>query len=66
MQRAVRELRRRRALVSGRGSALTAALHEALRGAGPEVRLLVKGSRSNRLERVVEALTGDHASESGH
>ena len=42
----------------GAAAELTAALHEALRGAGPEVRLLVKGSRSNRLERVVEALTG--------
>ena len=42
----------------GAASELTAALHEALRGVGPEVRLLVKGSRSNRLERVVEALTG--------
>lgn len=37
---------------------LTQALEEALRSAGPEVRLLVKGSRSNRLERVVDALTG--------
>ncbi len=42
----------------GAAAELTAALHEALRGAGPEVRLLVKGSRSSRLERVVEALTG--------
>ena len=42
----------------GAAAELTAALHEALRGAGSEVRLLVKGSRSNRLERVVEALTG--------
>ena len=42
----------------GAAAELIAALHEALRGAGPEVRLLVKGSRSNRLERVVEALTG--------
>ena len=42
----------------GAAAELTAALHEALRDAGPEVRLLVKGSRSNRLERVVEALTG--------
>ena len=42
----------------GAAAELTAALNEALRGAGPEVRLLVKGSRSNRLERVVEALTG--------
>jgi UDP-N-acetylmuramoyl-tripeptide--D-alanyl-D-alanine ligase len=42
----------------GAAAELTAAVDEALRGAGPEVRLLVKGSRSNRLERVVEALTG--------
>jgi UDP-N-acetylmuramoyl-tripeptide--D-alanyl-D-alanine ligase len=42
----------------GAAAQLTAAVDEALRGAGPEVRLLVKGSRSNRLERVVEALTG--------
>ena len=38
--------------------ALGAAVDEALRTAGPEVRLLVKGSRFNRLERVVDALTG--------
>ena len=49
----------------GAAAELTAALHEALRGAGPEVRLLVKGSRSNRLERVVEALTGSTPG-SGH
>jgi UDP-N-acetylmuramoyl-tripeptide--D-alanyl-D-alanine ligase len=42
----------------GAAPELIAAVDEALRGAGPEVRLLVKGSRSNRLERVVEALTG--------
>ena len=42
----------------GAAGELTQALDEALRGAGPEVRLLVKGSRSNRLERVVDALTG--------
>ena len=29
----------------------------------PEVTLLVKGSRSNRLERVVASLTGTHAKE---
>ncbi len=45
---------------------LTAALSEALAGAGPAVRLLVKGSRFNRLERVVEALTGQAASGSHH
>jgi UDP-N-acetylmuramoyl-tripeptide--D-alanyl-D-alanine ligase len=49
----------------GAAAELTAALHEALRDAGPEVRLLVKGSRSNRLERVVEALTGSTPG-SGH
>ncbi|HUA88960.1 MAG TPA: UDP-N-acetylmuramoyl-tripeptide--D-alanyl-D-alanine ligase [Steroidobacteraceae bacterium] len=38
--------------------ALAAALDGALKEAGPQVRLLVKGSRSNRLERVVDALTG--------
>jgi UDP-N-acetylmuramoyl-tripeptide--D-alanyl-D-alanine ligase len=38
--------------------ALSAALEAALKEAGPEVRLLVKGSRFNRLERVVDALTG--------
>ncbi|MBV8877849.1 MAG: UDP-N-acetylmuramoyl-tripeptide--D-alanyl-D-alanine ligase [Gammaproteobacteria bacterium] len=39
-------------------SALTHALKGALAAAGPEVRLLVKGSRFNRLERVVDALAG--------
>jgi UDP-N-acetylmuramoyl-tripeptide--D-alanyl-D-alanine ligase len=38
--------------------ALSAALDAGLKEAGPEVRLLVKGSRFNRLERVVDALTG--------
>ncbi len=32
-------------------------------GPGPEVRLLIKGSRFNRLERVVDALTGHCAGE---
>jgi UDP-N-acetylmuramoyl-tripeptide--D-alanyl-D-alanine ligase len=36
----------------------TAALSAALSEAGSELRLLIKGSRSNRLERVVDALTG--------
>jgi UDP-N-acetylmuramoyl-tripeptide--D-alanyl-D-alanine ligase len=46
---------------------LTAALSGALATAGPEVRLLVKGSRVNRLERVVDALTGGSgASQGGH
>ncbi|MBS0380184.1 MAG: UDP-N-acetylmuramoyl-tripeptide--D-alanyl-D-alanine ligase [Proteobacteria bacterium] len=40
------------------GQALAVALGTALKEAGSEVRVLVKGSRSNRLERVVEALTG--------
>ena len=39
-------------------AALTAALAGALATAGADVRLLVKGSRVNRLERVVDALTG--------
>jgi UDP-N-acetylmuramoyl-tripeptide--D-alanyl-D-alanine ligase len=47
-------------------TALTAALSEALAGAGPAVRLLVKGSRFNRLERVVDALTGQAATGSHH
>ena len=46
---------------------LTAALSGALATAGPGVRLLVKGSRVNRLERVVEALSGGAvASQGGH
>jgi UDP-N-acetylmuramoyl-tripeptide--D-alanyl-D-alanine ligase len=46
---------------------LTAALLAAVRGAGSDVRLLVKGSRFNRLERVVQALTGAAgASTGGH
>ena len=39
-------------------TALSAALEQALGSTGAEVRLLVKGSRFNRLERVVAALTG--------
>jgi UDP-N-acetylmuramoyl-tripeptide--D-alanyl-D-alanine ligase len=42
-------------------AALSAALSAALGDAGSELRLLVKGSRSNRLERVVDALTGTAA-----
>jgi UDP-N-acetylmuramoyl-tripeptide--D-alanyl-D-alanine ligase len=42
-------------------AALSAALSAALTEAGSELRLLVKGSRSNRLERVVDALTGTAA-----
>ncbi len=37
-------------------AALTAALTRELGQAGPQVRLLIKGSRVNRLERVVDAL----------
>jgi UDP-N-acetylmuramoyl-tripeptide--D-alanyl-D-alanine ligase len=47
-------------------TALTAALQHALAGAGPDVRLLVKGSRFNRLERLVNALTGDTTAASAH
>ncbi|HET7756871.1 MAG TPA: hypothetical protein VFK87_06420, partial [Steroidobacteraceae bacterium] len=39
-------------------TALTYALRGALASAAPEVRLLLKGSRFNRLERVADALTG--------
>ncbi|HEV3286722.1 MAG TPA: UDP-N-acetylmuramoyl-tripeptide--D-alanyl-D-alanine ligase [Steroidobacteraceae bacterium] len=49
----------------GSAAELTAAVDEALRGAGPEVRLLIKGSRFNRLERVVDALAGS-AQAGGH
>ncbi|HXZ59007.1 MAG TPA: UDP-N-acetylmuramoyl-tripeptide--D-alanyl-D-alanine ligase [Steroidobacteraceae bacterium] len=46
---------------------LAAALRGALGQAGPEVRVLVKGSRFNRLERVVEAVASDApASTGGH
>ena len=41
------------------------ALAQALRTATPDVRMLVKGSRVNRLERVVEALVPGHASQAG-
>jgi len=44
---------------------LTHALRGALGTAGPEVRLLLKGSRFNRLERVADALTGT-ATRGGH
>ena len=40
-------------------SALGSALTQALATGGGEVRMLIKGSRFNRLERVVMALTGD-------
>jgi len=39
--------------------ALTRALRAALGAATDDVRVLVKGSRFNRLERVVEAVAGD-------
>ncbi|HYL00284.1 MAG TPA: UDP-N-acetylmuramoyl-tripeptide--D-alanyl-D-alanine ligase [Steroidobacteraceae bacterium] len=45
--------------------ALTAALRAALGAAGAEARVLVKGSRFNRLERVVGALAGDAAPAAG-
>jgi UDP-N-acetylmuramoyl-tripeptide--D-alanyl-D-alanine ligase len=45
---------------------LSAALEAALKEAGPEVRLLVKGSRFNRLERVVDALTGQVSGGGAH
>ena len=44
---------------------LTAALAAGLAAAGPEVRVLVKGSRFNRLERVVAALTGEEPAPAG-
>jgi UDP-N-acetylmuramoyl-tripeptide--D-alanyl-D-alanine ligase len=47
-------------------AALIAALQQGLGNAGPDVRLLIKGSRFNRLERVVNALTGDAAIASAH
>jgi UDP-N-acetylmuramoyl-tripeptide--D-alanyl-D-alanine ligase len=45
--------------------ALTEALRAALGSAGEDVRVLVKGSRFNRLERVVGALAGDPAPATG-
>jgi len=47
-------------------SDLTRGLKAALASAGPEVRLLLKGSRFNRLERVVDALTGGAGATGGH
>jgi len=46
-------------------AALTAALTGALGKAAPDVRLLIKGSRVNRLERVVDALAADSAAKTG-
>ena len=45
--------------------ALIAALSAALATAGPQVRVLIKGSRFNRLERVVAALTGEAGGATG-
>jgi UDP-N-acetylmuramoyl-tripeptide--D-alanyl-D-alanine ligase len=45
--------------------ALSAALGQALGAAGADVRLLVKGSRFNRLERVVAALSADGVASAG-
>jgi UDP-N-acetylmuramoyl-tripeptide--D-alanyl-D-alanine ligase len=46
--------------------ALTQVLGPALGSAGSAVRLLIKGSRFNRLERVVDALTGGTGTVGGH
>ena len=46
-------------------AALTAALTGALGKAAPDVRLLIKGSRVNRLERVVDALAVDSSATTG-
>ena len=46
-------------------TALTATLTRELGKAGPEVRLLIKGSRVNRLERVVDALAADSTANTG-
>jgi len=46
-------------------AALTAALTGALGTAAPDVRLLIKGSRVNRLERVVDALAADSRPKTG-
>ena len=45
--------------------ALAAALRAAVGAAGAQVRLLIKGSRFNRLERVVEALASDPSPAAG-
>jgi UDP-N-acetylmuramoyl-tripeptide--D-alanyl-D-alanine ligase len=47
-------------------AALGAALSGALGGAGSEVRILIKGSRFNRLERVAQALSGAPPTSGGH
>jgi UDP-N-acetylmuramoyl-tripeptide--D-alanyl-D-alanine ligase len=49
----------------GHWFAETSALAEALRVAGPDVRMLIKGSRVNRLEHVVDALVPRAASQTG-
>ncbi|HWW31985.1 MAG TPA: UDP-N-acetylmuramoyl-tripeptide--D-alanyl-D-alanine ligase [Steroidobacteraceae bacterium] len=71
---AVGPLARRAAEVFGAGAetfadvpALAAAVSRALASAADDVRVLVKGSRFNRLERVVEALAADASpNERGH
>jgi UDP-N-acetylmuramoyl-tripeptide--D-alanyl-D-alanine ligase len=45
---------------------LGTALASALASAGPEVRVLVKGSRFNRLERLVQELTGERGTAGTH
>ncbi|HEV3182014.1 MAG TPA: UDP-N-acetylmuramoyl-tripeptide--D-alanyl-D-alanine ligase [Steroidobacteraceae bacterium] len=45
---------------------LTQSLSRALEGPGAEVRILIKGSRFNRLERLVDALTGGAGATGGH
>jgi UDP-N-acetylmuramoyl-tripeptide--D-alanyl-D-alanine ligase len=47
-------------------ASLTAALRTALAEGGAPVRLLIKGSRMNRLERVVDALAVEGAPPGGH
>ena len=46
-------------------TALTAALVPELRAGGADVRVLIKGSRCNRLERVADALTDDAGATTG-
>jgi len=47
-------------------AALTAALRGALGAGGDELRVLIKGSRMNRLERVVDALAAPGSATGGH
>lgn len=46
--------------------ALATAVAHALGGAGAEVRILIKGSRFNRLERIADALSGASAGAGSH